>query len=843
MKRWITFISCWLIASFSLSAQMPETPTSADILLQLKKLKVLGSVLYIAAHPDDENNGLLPYLAKEKLYRTAYLSLTRGDGGQNLIGSEQGVELGLIRTQELLAARRIDGSEQYFSRAFEFGFSKNASEALRIWDEQKILSDVVWMIRRYQPDIIITRFPQDARAGHGHHWASAILANKAFRAAADPTQFPEQLKYGVTPWQAKRILWNTYNFGSINTTASNQLKIDVGNFNPLLGKSYGEIGGEARSMHKSQGEGRPRRKGPIYEYFATTGGDTPHVSLMDGIDISWKRFKNGEKVDAMLDDILKTYNCEHPETIVQPLVNLYRFIGSNIENSVIRNKKLQEIQDLIVACSGLFAEAVSNEEYVVQGEKMNLNFFVNKRNDIPVEWKNVVLKNTSAPSFDSSVNVNLGTNENYSFDKTFTVPALEHLSQPYWLEKPQSNGSFTVDDQMMIGKSGSDPDYTATFIFSVYGVDFFVHKPVAYKYTDPVKGELYQPLVIIPKLIISLSPDNVLTHVSPGNSFTKSKLVELKIKSNYSAAKTPVKLQFKQGDDIVFSKDTVIDFETGRVYTMQFSLNQFHTQLPLHDIHVAVMMNEQGKVSSYSSYLRAIKYDHIPDIHYFYQDNIHVINDEVNLVGNKIGYIEGAGDKVPEALMQLGFQVDYLSESDMVAAKLKQYDAIIVGIRAYNIHEWLSDNNAVLNQYVENGGNLVVQYMKSNLVGGKAVKAGPYHFSVNGGSRVTQEDAVVHFSNPSHPVLNYPNKITEKDFEGWVQERSTYQAEQLDSHFETMLTMNDSGEKPSAGSLITAKYGKGNFAYVSLVLFRQLPAGVAGAYRLLANLIALPKNQ
>ncbi|MEN9458317.1 MAG: hypothetical protein RL135_895, partial [Bacteroidota bacterium] len=272
-----------------LKAQNPELNGSAAIFQQLQKLQVLGSVLYIAAHPDDENNSLLPYLAKEKKYRTAYLSLTRGDGGQNLIGPEQGVELGLIRTQELLAARQIDGAEQYFTSAYEFGFSKTANETLQYWDRKKVLADMVWVIRKFQPDIIVNRFPPDARAGHGHHASSAVLSIEAFTAAADPNQFPEQLKQGVFVWQAKRLVWNTFNFGGANTTSENQLKIDAGVYNPFLGQSYGEVGGEARSMHKSQGEGRPRRKGPVFEYFTTIAGDTAKTSLMDGITTDWSR--------------------------------------------------------------------------------------------------------------------------------------------------------------------------------------------------------------------------------------------------------------------------------------------------------------------------------------------------------------------------------------------------------------------------------------------------------------------------------------------------------------------------------------------------------------------------
>jgi LmbE family N-acetylglucosaminyl deacetylase len=304
--------------------QTPATASSADIYMQLKKLNVLGSVLYIAAHPDDENNTLLPYLAKEKLYRTGYLSLTRGDGGQNLIGPEQGIELGMIRTQELLAARRIDGAEQYFSRAYEFGFSKNSAEALRIWDHDKILSDVVWVIRQYQPDVIIKRFPPDARAGHGHHAASSILADEAFTAAADPKKFPEQLTFGVKPWQAKRIVWNTFNFGGNNTTSNDQLKIEVGGYNALLGKSYGELGGEARSMHKSQGEGRPRRRGQITEFFTTTGGEPPKNDLMDGIVYNWKRIEGGANIEIMINNITSSFKFEQPQLSVPALVKLYQ---------------------------------------------------------------------------------------------------------------------------------------------------------------------------------------------------------------------------------------------------------------------------------------------------------------------------------------------------------------------------------------------------------------------------------------------------------------------------------------------------------------------------------------
>ncbi|MFM2439193.1 MAG: hypothetical protein RLZ16_190, partial [Bacteroidota bacterium] len=334
--------------------------TSAEILTQIKKVGVLGSVLYIAAHPDDENNSFLPYLTKERNYRAAYLSLTRGDGGQNLIGKEQGIELGLIRTQELLAARNIDGAEQYFTRAYEFGFSKSSEEALRIWDHEKVLADVVWVIRKFQPDIIINRFPGDARAGHGHHAASAIIANEAYAAAADSTRFPEQFKYGVTVWKAKRILWNTFNFGSLNTTNDKQLKLEVGGFNPIIGKSYGELGAEARTMHKSQGEGRPRRRGPIYEYFETIGGEKPLNDIMDGVNTNWTRL-NATAIQQEINTILKGFNLQEPAASVPALVNLHERIAM-LPNSTWKTVKLAELQNLIKESAGIFIEATTQQQ-------------------------------------------------------------------------------------------------------------------------------------------------------------------------------------------------------------------------------------------------------------------------------------------------------------------------------------------------------------------------------------------------------------------------------------------------------------------------------------------------
>lgn len=842
--RFSSILFMILMGMLETNAQIPTVNNSADIYMQLKKLQVLGSVLYIAAHPDDENNAFLPFLAKEKLYRTGYLSLTRGDGGQNLIGSEQGIDLGLIRTQELLAARRQDGAEQFFSRAYEFGFSKNADEALRIWDKEKILSDVVWVIRNYQPDVIIARFPGDARAGHGHHAASSILAVEAYKAAADSTRFPEQFKYGVKPWQAKRILWNTFNFGGNNTTTNDQFKLEVGGFNPLLGKSYGEIGGEARSMHKSQGEGRPRRRGPFYEFFATLGGDAPKNELTDGVDISWNRIAGADGIAQKIDRIIQSYQFEHPEKSVDALVEVYKNIRQLPGKSNWEIKKLEEVKQLIIACSGLFFEATTEEEYAVLGEKMNLNFFVNKRNDVKVQLEQIWMNNADNGFYDSVFHTPLNTNTNIAYNKVFTVDANKKLSQPYWLANKQDKiGSFNVEDQMLIGQDENKSAYTANFSFSINGVVFTDQKPIQYKYVDPVKGELYQPYIVISPIIVSLTPDVILTNVKSGNKQIANPKFQFQYKSNFAAKQVPVTILLKQGANNIYTKDTIIDFEAGKSFSETIALPKGFNKDQEQNVVGGISTLINNKEHSYYSYLRAIKYDHIPAIHYFFQNNATIVTDEVKVAGKKIGYITGAGDKVPEAILQLGYDLQYLHEADITDEKLKDFDAIILGIRAYNIYEWLSNKNDVLNKYVENGGNLIVQYLKSNQIGLKKIKVGPYPFIVNASSRVTEENAEVRFLLPEHTVLNYPNKIGSKDFENWIQERSTYQAEQLDPHFEMPISMNDTGDKPGNGSLAIAKYGKGNFAYVSLVLFRQLPVGNPGAYKLLANLIAIPKNK
>ncbi len=817
-------------------AQAPPSYNSADIYLQLKKLNVLGSVLYIAAHPDDENTRLLTYFSNGDLYRTGYLSLTRGDGGQNLIGDEQGIELGLIRTQELLSARRIDGAEQFFSRAYDFGFSKSADEALRIWNHDKILSDVVWVIRKFQPDVIITRFPGDERAGHGHHAASEILAKEAFTAAADSTKFPEQFQYGVQPWQAKRILWNTFNFGSVNTTSENQFKMDVGGYNTLLGKSYGEIAAKSRSQHKSQGFGVSAQRGEAYEYFELTAGAPVKNNLFDGVDTSWKRVAGSDDIQQKINDIIKNFQFDHPENSVDALVNLYKLI-QQLPDGYWKNKKMDEVKQLIVECSGMYAEATSNFEFAVKQQKFNVQFFINKRLN-----SNVQLKEIKFLNFDSSINTNLSTNINNNFSKTFWVNDSMPVTQPYWLQYPLDGiGSFTVKNQQLIGKPENSAAFTASLILNINGTDITIQKPVQYKFTDPVKGEMYEPFIVIDPLSISLQPNVVLNDIKQNNQPIHIDEVFAEIKSYVQSPKTKLRLLFVQDKDSVFIKDTTVDLEYNQTYDFSFPLSKYYNKSK-GEPSVAVEANINNKQGAYNGDLHSIQYDHIPYIHYYATDKIHVINEEVKTAGKHIGYIAGAGDKLPQSLQQMGYNVTMLNEKDVTSANLKQFDAIITGVRAYNVHEWLSEKYNVLMNYIKDGGNLIVQYNTNNQIGSVKADIGPYNFTI-GRTRVTEENADVHILLPNNSALNYPNKITGADFKNWIQERSTYHAEQFDAHYEAPIGMHDVNESESNGALIIAKYGKGNFVYAGIVFFRQLPAGVAGAYRLMANLIALPQNK
>ena len=818
MRKILVLVSLnfFLLLSF-LKAQTPQTINSAEIFLRLEKLNVLGSVLYIAAHPDDENSRLIAYLAKDRLYRTGYLSMTRGDGGQNLIGDEQGVELGLIRTQEMLAARKVDGAEQFFTRAFDFGFSKSTEETMRIWDKEKILSDVVWVIRKFQPDVLITRFPEEfRRAFHGHHAASAVLAHEALAAAADPNRFPEQFKYGVQPWQAKRLLWNTFNFGMVNTTANDQMKLDVGTFNAIIGKSYGEIAAESRTNHKSQGAALPRTRGEALEYFAWVAGDKPDHDLMDGVTTNWSRVEGGDKIQPLVDEAIQHYSLANPEKSVPALVNIYKAI-LKLKDGYWKTQKLKETQQLIELCSGLWLDATVDNAYAAQGDSLKINIDMLNRLNV-----NVTVKTVGFGDYDTAFNLPLAFNKNYSFSKKILVSNKQPITQPYWLEEEMQEGSFNVKDQTLIGDPQSKPAYEARFKMNIDGQDIVFTRAVQYEFLDAVKGDLYEPLTILPPLTGEIDPETIL--------FTSSQEKQFEVYTkNESQKNIQPKISLSNVSDINIKNE-------GNSHNSTYTYSAKPIKKESAIFYSTLLSDGNGRTDSVKE-LMTISYDHIPRIDYFKNSRAKFVITDVQIEGKHIGYIEGAGDKVPPALQQMGYDVTILKEKDITTANLKQFDAVIAGVRAYDVHEWLAAKYDVLMDYIRDGGNLIVQYNRNNLTA-KKLKIGPYPFNISN-IRVTDEQAKVNFVDPQHPALNYPNKITDKDFEGWVQERGIYFASQPDSNYHAILSMHDPGEPEQKGSLIIADYGRGKFVYTGLVFFRELPAGIPGAYRLLANLIAL----
>lgn len=795
------FLAVMLWPCFAIG-QMKQL-NSAEIAQGIATLSVKGSVLYIAAHPDDENTRLLAYLAKEAKVRTAYLSLTRGDGGQNLIGNEQAELLGQIRTQELLAARKVDGAEQFFSRANDFGFSKTSDETFKIWGKEQILADAVWVIRKFRPDVIITRFPEDARAGHGHHAASAIIAREAFVAAADPKMFPEQLKNGVTVWRTKRILWNTYNFGNNNTTAPDQLKINVGLFNPLLGKNYGEIAAISRTNHKSQGFGSALQRGEAFEYFSHTAGEPAKTSLFDGINISVEN----KQILALLKQIQEQYKISQPSASLPSLLKLKKLAANE------QHFNHQLLNEMIMACAGLWAEAVVPEVNYAVGDSIPVTVNAIYRASGPVKVSGQLKGST----------INLQDNRPSSM-KYAVKASKSDVTQPYYLQNEHPIGYYIIHKQEQIGHPENSNGLTAKVQFDIDGQQIETNLPILFKSTDPIKGEQYQPLVIAPKVTATLS-DQAYLFVNG-----QPKAIEVNLKSftkNVAGDLIPVlPVGWKSSPEkISFSLTQKGDGQLA-IFTITPAANASSAVLSL-DVNIAGDTESKG--------FKTIRYDHIPNITLFPNATAKLEVVDIKIAGKRIAYLDGAGDLVAGALQQIGYEVVHLSTSQVMLSELSGYDAIVTGVRFFNVNEEARNVYAKLMDYVKNGGVLLEQYNVNN--GLKSANFGPYPFRLVN-KRVTEEDAKVTFIKPNHVALNSPNKITAKDFEGWVQERGLYFADNIDPQYETILRMNDTGETANDGSLLIANYGKGKFVYTSLSFFRQLPAGVPGAYRLFANFLA-----
>ncbi len=807
----------------SASAQAPPRADAAEIQLALKKLRVLASVLYVGAHPDDENTRLIAWLANGRLADTAYLSMTRGDGGQNLIGPEIGELLGIIRSQELLAARRIDGGRQYFTRAIDFGFSKNPEETLRIWNRDQVLADTVRVFRQFQPDVVITRFPSTAGTTHGHHTASARLAREAFAAAADPKRFPEQLDR-VGLWRPRRILWNTspwFYDKREEFKPEALLKLDAGEFSPLLGQSFAELAARSRSMHRSQGFGSSGSRGEVLEYLEHLEGDAAREDLFDGVDTTWGRLAGGTAVGEILDRAYRAFNPESP-ALVAPLLLEARAKLLALPAGRWKSVKLTDLDRAIVACLGLYLEAAAGTSAAVPGERVKLNLEAANRSSTGVRLKRVTVP---AAGTDDSLEQDLNGRAGFKKEIEVTLPADLPDSQPYWLREKGSLGMFRVEDPALIGLPENLPALTAVFALEVNGVPFSVERPVVYKWTDPVRGEQYRPFEVIPAVAVDLA-ENVF--VFPDLA---AREVTVRVRAGRAGVEGTLRLEVPQG--------------------WQASPPSREFRLEQKDASAALKFEVRPPASASTGVLRAVaeaggrRYQrglvhieppHIPPQVLLPAAEARVVRLELQRRGQTIGYVQGAGDQIPAGLRQIGYTVVELTEDDLLPERLQRFDAVILGVRAYNTLERMHLHQPALFDYVKAGGALIVQYNTSHDLHVDAVA--PYPLTISR-ERVTEEDAEVRFLLPDHAVLNQPNRITPADFEGWVQERGLYFADKWDGSFQAVLSCHDEGEPPRDGGLLVAKYGEGFFVYTGYSWFRQIPAGVPGAYRLLVNLISL----
>jgi len=798
----------------------------SEIQLALQKLNVLGRVLYIAAHPDDENTNLMAFWANGSLYDAAYLSVTRGDGGQNLIGPELGERLGVIRTEELLDARRIDHARQFFTRAIDFGFSKTADETMRIWNHDKILADVVWIVRDFRPDVIVTRFSPEDQKTHGHHTASAILAQEAFSAAADPNRFPEQLAF-LKPWQATRLVWNTSPFFFTNRNLpfdpTGLMVLEAGGYNPLLGKAYTEIAAASISMHKSQGVGGAPRRGVRKEYFKPLEGQPMTSSLFEGVDTTWSRVANSESVAAQIRQIISKFNPADPAASVPELLKLRQTMSGVQDEFWIAEKKAQ-LDKIIAACLGLHVEASTAKEAVTPGQTASITLEVINRSNVPVTLQEARFPNTGDSN---KIDAALPSNELVKEDLTCRIPENTPYSQPYWLRKPGTLGAFAVDDQKLIGLPENPPALPVEVVLQVSGQELRYTVDTRYRTADTLPSEVPRLLVIAPPVFANVA-NYVL--VFPTN---ESKTVSVHVTAATGPVKGELKLAAPQGWEVSPASIPVDLKARDAEMVATFSIKPPNQN---GEGTLRAIVSIDGR--DYSFERVRISYPHIGVQTLMPPAEAKLVRADILKKGDRIGYIPGAGDDIPESLRQIGYSVKILSEPDITAKNLAQFSAVVLGIRAYNTQDRISNWLPELFAYVKEGGVAIAQYNTTADL--KTNQLGPYPLEISR-DRVTDENAQVRVLAPNHPIINIPNKITPKDFDGWVQERGLYFPNKWDPAWTPILSCNDPKEKPLDGGLLVAKSGKGFFVYTGYSWFRQLPAGVPGAYRLFANMLSLGK--
>lgn len=812
LRRLVLICFC-LGGAFSKAQSIP----SSTIYHQLLQLKETKRVLYVAAHPDDENTRMIAYLVNGEHSQVAYLSLTRGDGGQNLIGKELGIELGQIRTQELIKARETDGGQQFFTRAMDFGYTKNPDETLKNWEKEKILSDVVWVIRSFRPDVIITRFNTIPGVTHGQHTTSAILAEEAFDLAADSSAFPEQLEF-VKIWQPKRLFFNAYNFGGEFEPQEGVVYhvFPVGEFDEILGESYSQIAADSRTMHKSQGFGATASIGEAKDYIQFLKGERFTESPFDGVPNRWNEVDGGKETEAAIAKAIQEFDFKNPASNVSNLLQIRKYLLALKTDEIWIEEKLQRIDKLVFFALGLETEWNVRSELGYSGQEITTELIVNN----PSEF---ALKSGSMDLFGTKYTASAAEIKNNKTERipiSFTLPEEFPLSQPYWLEEPIDGALYTVNDQKNIGKPFKSNQPSGNFSFELEGQHFSIPLGLNYKYNDQVDGEIKQPFTIVPEIDLTVSKENLFL-ISGADPV-------LTVTVNFRNQILDGKLDFEDLDTTQYRILNIEDnaFQKKRIFQVGFLPNGKGKR-----VITARYTIDSGK--SFDLITHRISYKHIPTLTYFTPASFNLIQTDWKLSSAKIGYVPGAGDDVPAVLSALGYQVTLIGPGDYTIEYLSQFKAVVVGIRAYNTNTDLSANQQILMGYVRSGGNLIVQYNTSSPL--LTNQLGPFPFTI-GRDRVTVQGSPVK-ADWAHPVLSNPNQINDGDFEGWVQERGLYFANDVADQYSSPLEMQDPDEASSKGALIYAKYGEGTFVYTGISFFRQLPAGVPGAIKLFVNLI------
>jgi LmbE family N-acetylglucosaminyl deacetylase len=782
------------------------------------RIGVTARVLFVAAHPDDENTRLLGYLANARHVTVAYLSMTRGGGGQNLIGREQAELLDVVRTEELLSARRIDGAQQRFTRMRDFGYSKSAKETLETWGHDEALADVVWVVRTFQPDIIVTR-SDEKPPNHGHHTAAAILAREAFAAAADPQRFPGQLAAGAKTWQATRLVFNVPNFRD-EPPPEGALTLDVGGYDTRLGMSYGELAALSRSQHQSQGFGVSGERGSMIERFVNLAGPAAKSDVLDDIPLGWDRFaESGSAVGRAIDDARSKLSRDEPERALPALLAALAGLDALPDVPRVRDARLA-IERVIAAVSGLFARATSPRPAVVPGQKVEVDVEVVLRRPVDVKLTRLAFPDGEA----QDVTAPLVPNAKQIIKHDVAVAADAAISIPYWLAEPATPGHQTVAETRLIGDPRQPAPLRVAATFEASGRAFHLDLPVEFASTDPVRGERLRETLVVPPATVTPTRDAAMSVQG------KPAPVVLRVRAGADGVKGRVILPVPSGWRVEPDAVPLALAKAGDEATVRFAVTPAGTAAAV--LRPAVEID--GRAWSFRENL--IDYPHIPVQLVLQSAQVRVVPLDAQVPHGVIGYVEGSGDTVADDLSHLGIRVELLDDEALRSSDLSRFQAIVVGIRAYNTRDTLRSQHDRLMRYVENGGTVVVQYNTQSRLGPLEGRIGPFPLEVGRG-RVTEERAPMTVLAPGHELLTKPHRIDAKDFEGWIQERGLYYASTWDDRYTPIFAAADEGEEPLKGALLFAKHGKGRYVYTGLAFFRQLPAGVPGAYRLFLNLI------